>query len=182
MKRGLLITNGLAFFFALVSIGWLIYDFFAFGIIRATMRQMEPLATLDLRLAKFIWIGLIVFQPSGEVDLINDAAKRLLKVLQLKNIRNLEPQYPALVDALLRMKPRERALVKLERGDEQFQLSLYASEFKLRGWAFTLVSLQDIRSELEEKEIEAWQKLIRVLTHEIMNSMTPISSFGIYHR
>ncbi len=125
-----------------------------------------------------VGIGLIVYRPEGEVDLINDAAKRLLKVIQLKNVRNLEPEYPGLVEVLLRIKPRERALVKIDRGDEQFQISLYASEFKLRGWAFTLVSLQDIRSELEEKEIEAWQKLIRVLTHEIMNSMTPISSLA----
>ncbi len=145
---------------------------------RKARAEREEQALYLQTVVQHVGIGLIVFQPSGEVDLINDAAKRLLKVLQLKNIRNLEPQYPALVDALLRMKPRERALVKLERGDEQFQLSLYASEFKLRGWAFTLVSLQDIRSELEEKEIEAWQKLIRVLTHEIMNSMTPISSLA----
>ncbi len=145
---------------------------------RKARAEKEEQALYLQTVVQHVGIGLIVFQPSGEVDLINDAARRLLKVLQLKNIRNLESDYPALVETLLRMKPRERALVKVERGDEQFQLSLYASEFKLRGWAFTLVSLQDIRSELEEKEIEAWQKLIRVLTHEIMNSMTPISSLA----
>jgi two-component system nitrogen regulation sensor histidine kinase NtrY len=125
-----------------------------------------------------VGIGLLVFQPDGEVELINDAARRLLKVRPIKNIRDLESSYPDFVGALRRLKPRERGLVKVDVGDEQLQLSLYAAEFKLRGRDFTLVSIQDIRSELEEKEIEAWQKLIRVLTHEIMNSMTPISSLA----
>ncbi len=145
---------------------------------RKARAEKEEQALYLQTVVQHVGIGLLVFQPSGEVDLINDAARRLLKVLQLKNIRNLESEYPDLVQTLLQMKPRERALVRIDRGDEQFHLSLYASEFKLRGWAFTLVSLQDIRSELEEKEIEAWQKLIRVLTHEIMNSMTPISSLA----
>lgn len=48
----------------------------------------------------------------------------------------------------------------------------------MRGKKYTLISLQNIHSELEEKEMEAWQKLIRVLTHEIMNSVTPISSLA----
>jgi signal transduction histidine kinase len=56
------------------------------------------------------------------------------------------------------------------------QLAVYAAEFKLREQKLTLVSIQNIQSELEEKEMEAWQNLIRVLTHEIMNSVTPIAS------
>ena len=55
---------------------------------------------------------------------------------------------------------------------------VYAMEFKLRGQQITLVSIHDIRSELEEKEMEAWQNLIRTLTHEIMNSITPIASLA----
>jgi len=51
--------------------------------------------------------------------------------------------------------------------------------FRMRGEDFTLVSLQNISSELEEKEVESWQRLIRVLTHEIMNSITPISSLAV---
>jgi two-component system nitrogen regulation sensor histidine kinase NtrY len=140
--------------------------------------EKEEQALYLRTVVQHIGIGLVVFQPSGEVDLVNDAARRLFKLAQLKNIRNLEDRHPALVQTLLAMKPRERALVKAEIGDEQLQLSLYATEFKLHGQEFRLVSIQDIRGELEEKEIEAWQKLIRVLTHEIMNSMTPISSLA----
>jgi nitrogen fixation/metabolism regulation signal transduction histidine kinase len=123
-----------------------------------------------------VGIGLIVFKPNGDVELINTAAKRLLKVTRLKNIKSLESLSKLLVNKLFQLKPRENALVKVEDNNEMLYLSLYATEFKLRGENFTLVSLQNIHSELEEKELEAWQKLIRVLTHEIMNSITPIAS------
>jgi two-component system nitrogen regulation sensor histidine kinase NtrY len=121
-------------------------------------------------------VGLIAFKPDGEVELINNATKRLLKVSHLKNIKSLESLSKNLVKTLFELKPRENALVKVEMENELLHLALYATEFKLRGEKFSLVSLQNIHSELEEKEIEAWQKIIRVLTHEIMNSITPIAS------
>ena len=123
-----------------------------------------------------VGIGLISFQPDGYVELINTAAKRLLRVPQLKNIKSLESLSKTLVDTMLRLKSRESALVKVEDENELLHLALYATEFKLRGQNYSLVSVQNIHSELEEKEMEAWQKLIRVLTHEIMNSITPIAS------
>ncbi len=58
------------------------------------------------------------------------------------------------------------------------QLAVFATELYIRDKSFTLVTIQDIQTELEEKEMEAWQDLIRVLTHEIMNSVTPISSLA----
>ena len=58
------------------------------------------------------------------------------------------------------------------------QLAVFAIVLSLRGYEFKLVSIQNIQSELEEKEMDAWQNLVRVLTHEIMNSVTPISSLA----
>jgi signal transduction histidine kinase len=69
-------------------------------------------------------------------------------------------------------------LVKIVIDNELSQLSIYATEFKLRENHYTLVSLTNIQSELEEREMEAWQNLIRVLTHEIMNSVTPLVSLS----
>jgi two-component system nitrogen regulation sensor histidine kinase NtrY len=148
------------------------------GAFQKARAEKEEQALYLRTIVQHVAIGLLVFQPDGEVDLMNNAAKRLLGVTRLKNVQSLEAVSPSLVRTLLGMKPRERALVRIERPDEQLQLALQASEFKLRARTFTLVSIQDIRSELEEKEIDAWQKLIRVLTHEIMNSMTPISSLA----
>lgn len=123
-------------------------------------------------------IGLLAFKADGAVDLINNAAKRLLRVPHLKNIAALDALSPALVNTLRRLKSGEKALVKIEDREGLLQVAVSATEFKLRDELFTLVSLQNIQSELEEKEMEAWQNLIRVLTHEIMNSVTPIASLA----
>jgi len=125
-----------------------------------------------------IGVGLVVFRQDGEVELVNTAAKRLLNVNHLTNIKELSAVSPALVDTLFAIKPGEKTLFTLEHRSETTQLAIHATSFRLRERYTTLVSLQNIRSELEEKEMEAWQKLIRVLTHEIMNSITPISSLA----
>jgi len=125
-----------------------------------------------------VGVGLIAFQEDGEVEIINTAAKKMLGVPQLRNIHFLESLSKPLVEAMLQLKPKEKALVKIEEAEDLLHLALYATEFKLGGRAIKLVSIQNIQSELEEKEIEAWQKLIRVLTHEIMNSITPVASLA----
>lgn len=125
-----------------------------------------------------VGIGLIAFRPNGEVELINAAAKKLLGVARVNNIRSLKSISGPLADKLFNLKPKERALIKITDNDEQMHLALFATEFKLRGEFYKLVSLQNIHRELEETEMEAWQKLIRVITHEIMNSVTPITSLA----
>jgi len=125
-----------------------------------------------------VGIGLLSFQQDGTVGLINNAAKRLLRVTHLKNIKALTPFSRDLVGTMLQLRSGEKALIKVMDNDELLELVIYATEFKMRGQLYTLVSIQDIQSELEEKEIEAWQKLTRVLTHEIMNSITPIASLA----
>jgi signal transduction histidine kinase len=69
-------------------------------------------------------------------------------------------------------------LIKIAHPDGIMQLSVYVIELLMRGERFKLVSLQNIQSELEEKEMEAWQNLVNILTHEIMNSIAPISSLA----
>jgi signal transduction histidine kinase len=90
----------------------------------------------------------------------------------------LESFSKPLVQKLLDLKSGQKALVKVDVQNELLQIAINATEFRLRDQNFTLVSLQNIQSELEEKELEAWQNLIRVLTHEIMNSVTPIASLA----
>lgn len=125
-----------------------------------------------------IGIGLLAFTQDGTVELTNTAVKRLLKVNSIKNIAELSNISPSLVSALRKIKSGDKALVKMATDNELSQLSIYATEFKLHENHYTLVSLANIQSELEEREMEAWQNLIRVLTHEIMNSVTPIVSLS----
>ncbi len=125
-----------------------------------------------------IGIGLLSYQKNGEVELINTAAKRLLRVTHLKNIKSLQSFSVDLVETLLRLRPGDKTLVKVKDNEDLLHFVIQATEFILREHKYTLVSIQNINSELEEKEMEAWQRLIRVLTHEIMNSITPISSLA----
>ena len=125
-----------------------------------------------------IGFGLISFRRDGEVGLVNAAAKKILHTHRLANIKSLASLSPDLVDTLFRLNSGDRVLVKIDREAEALQLAVHATEYRLAEQQYTLVSIQNIGSELEEKEMEAWQNLIRVLTHEIMNSITPISSLA----
>ncbi len=125
-----------------------------------------------------VGIALIAFDPDGRVELINNAAKKLLKIPRLGDIHDIEAMSPTLAEKLSSISPGDRDLIKLKQGDDLLQLSIYATGFILRQQQLILVAMQNIQSELEEKEMTSWQNLIRVLTHEIMNSITPIASLA----
>ncbi|MBW2487330.1 MAG: ATP-binding protein, partial [Deltaproteobacteria bacterium] len=125
-----------------------------------------------------VGIALIAFNPDGRVELINNAAKKLLKIPRLGNIRDIGAISHGLAEKLSHISPGDKDLFKLKKGDDLLQLSIYATGFVLRQQQLILVAMQNIQSELEEKEMTSWQNLIRVLTHEIMNSITPIASLA----
>ncbi len=125
-----------------------------------------------------IGIALIAFRKNGKVELINNSAKKLFRINNLRNILLLKDFNSELVDKILSLKSGEKSLIKIQDSDELLQLAIYATEFTLNERVIKLVSIQNIQHELEEQEMEAWQKLIRVLTHEIMNSIAPIASIS----
>ena len=144
---------------------------------RAKLEKEEHLRFLQT-IVDHVGIGLIAFNPAGEVELLNNAAKKLLKIPRLGNIRDLETVSSRLVQKLLELSPGGNDLVKLQQGDDLLQLSIYATGFVLHQQQLMLVAMQNIQNELEEEEMKSWQNLIRVLTHEIMNSITPIASLS----
>ena len=123
-------------------------------------------------------IGLLTFKNDGSIQTINSAAKRLLRITKADNLSDLSEVSQPLVETFLKLKTGGRELVRIKFGDESLQLSVYVIELTLRDEVMKLVSMSNIQSELDEKEMEAWQNLVRVLTHEIMNSVTPISSLA----
>lgn len=123
-------------------------------------------------------VSIIAYQKDGEVEMVNKAAKKLFQVNSLKNIHALNMLSPELVVTLLNIKAGQNALVKVQDEDDILQLAIFATELKIRSKNITLATIKNIQSVLEEQETEAWQKLIRVLTHEIMNSITPIASLS----
>ena len=144
---------------------------------RANLEKEEHFRFLKT-IVDHVGIGLIAFNPEGEVELINNAAKKLLKIPRLKNINDLESVSSKLVVKLFELSPGANDLVKLKQDDDLLQLSIYATGFVLHKQQLLLVTMQDIQAALDEKEMKSWQNLIRVLTHEIMNSITPIASLA----
>jgi two-component system, NtrC family, nitrogen regulation sensor histidine kinase NtrY len=123
-------------------------------------------------------ISIIVFRRDGKVDMVNNAFKRIFRLPNLRYIHELSRIDKNLSEMLQHVKAGDSSLIKVFNENELLQLSVHATEFRMRGEDFVLVSLQNIHSELEAKEMDSWQKLIRVLTHEIMNSITPIVSLS----
>ena len=129
-------------------------------------------------IVQYVGIGLVTFKPDGNIQLCNTSAKKLLRVNNISNIKELVSVDIRLPEVLQNLRTGGRELLRLNLGGDIIQLAIYAIELNLRGEEIKLISLQNIQSELEEKEMEAWQNLVRVLTHEIMNSVTPISSLA----
>lgn len=146
--------------------------------LRNSRREKDSEFLFFKNIVMHVGIGLIIFKEDGKIEIFNSAARRLLKINRAENINDLKDVSETLVNVFLKLKTGGRELVRLKIGDDLFQLSIYAIELTLRGENVKLISIQNIQSELEEKEMEAWQNLVRVLTHEIMNSVTPISSLA----
>ena len=123
-----------------------------------------------------IGIGLISFNESGDIELFNSAARDLSGIKFIRNIRDLDKSIPGISELMFSLKQGHSKMFKVVSGDEIMKLSIRKTVFKIQAKTVNLVSLQNIRTELEEEEIEVWKKLISVLTHEIMNSVSPIKS------
>lgn len=150
----------------------------AFNRVKQARKEKDSEYQFFKNIVQHVGIGILTFKKDGNIQIINNAAKRLLRVDRVEHINELREASDALVDAFLKLKTGGRELVRLKAGDETVQLSVFAIELTLRGEEVKLISMNNIQSELEEKEMEAWQNLVRVLTHEIMNSVTPISSLA----
>jgi two-component system, NtrC family, nitrogen regulation sensor histidine kinase NtrY len=129
-------------------------------------------------IVQHVGTGLITYRADGTILLMNKAARRLLQAGQLHQVRDLAAISTDLVNRLERLAHTEQALVPVRQGGSVANLSVQVIELSMLGEKVKLASIQNIQRELEDKEMEAWQNLIKVLTHEIMNSVTPIASLS----
>jgi two-component system, NtrC family, nitrogen regulation sensor histidine kinase NtrY len=120
----------------------------------------------------------IISLTGEDVVLINPTAERLLNIQGLKNWRLIKQFNPSLQNEFDQIGESGRKLVEIKSQGETKIISVDISTSVILEKSYKLITLQDINSEIEQKEIEAWHKLIRILTHEIMNSVTPISSLS----
>jgi len=129
-------------------------------------------------IVEHIKIALLSFDENGKIEFINKTASDLLNLNHQPNINQIKSQDINLYNLINRLKSGENELIKVKLNDDLMHFSAYATELKIQNKSIKLISLQNIKQELEYQELESWQKLIRVLTHEIMNSVTPISSLS----
>ncbi len=122
--------------------------------------------------------GIVVINERGNILQANSAAKHLLKYETLTHILQLKKVNEKLYKAFTGLTDGKNDLVEFMHNNASVQLSLRAVNFEVRKDTLTIVAIQDISKELDNKEVATWIKLIRVLTHEIMNSITPITSLS----
>ena len=121
-----------------------------------------------------IQVGIISLLDEN-IILINPVAEKILGIRDLKNWKLLEQHNPKVAEELSQ---DGKKLIEIKSHEGTKILAVEIRTVLMIDKRYKLITLQDINSEIEQKEIEAWHKLIRILTHEIMNSVTPISSLS----
>ena len=121
-------------------------------------------------------IGLLSFDTNGKTGIYNKAAKRYLNIQQPQQLSSLKPLNDELFKIINTIRPGQEILHKMKTANLLQNILVKSTELKFESNVIKLVSFQDITNELDKKELDSWQRLIRVLTHEIMNSISPITS------
>ncbi len=139
------------------------------------MREKEKYFELIMECAN---IGIITIMENGIVTQTNSKALHIVGMERLNHIDQLNALSPELCDLLRHIRPNEQRTVHLanEIGEQNLLLSCSAMAFN--GKELRVISIGNIHDELDRKEAESWEKLTRILTHEIMNSLAPVTSIS----
>jgi len=122
--------------------------------------------------------GIITFNEKGNIFLSNTSAKNLLEREHLNHIDQIASIDKRLYSTLKELQAGDNRLISFNGKNGLVQLSLKSTQFKTASENLLLVTIQDVKNEMDSKELESWIKLIRVLTHEIMNTVAPITSLS----
>lgn len=146
---------------------------------RTISREKESQNQYLQKIMEMVDTGILSFEEgSGEVGLMNESLKKLLQIPYVKTIHGLEKRNHVLYEELVNLKAGANKIIEITTERPALRILLSATQFLEDGKIYKLIAFQNIRGALEETETQAWQKLLRVLTHEIMNSVTPISSLA----
>ncbi|MEO5681413.1 MAG: HAMP domain-containing sensor histidine kinase [Chitinophagaceae bacterium] len=131
------------------------------------------------KILELVDTGILSYQEeSGEVVWMNESLKNLLQLPYLKTIHSLEKRDGQLYNSIIILKPGEGKIATAHHDKSSFKILLSATAFQTEGKKFKLIAFQNVNEALDETESKAWQKLLSVMTHEIMNSIAPISSLA----
>jgi len=148
------------------------------GRMRARRKNQEVEARRLRALIEHVPVPLLILHVDDSVTLQNNAARRLFgaeHVTRLKDLRKFGFKFAESVATAI---PGNRELVTFSVESIEYHLTLATTEVIIGGNSERLISLQDIQSELDATQAKAWEELVRVLTHEIMNSITPVTSLA----
>ena len=127
---------------------------------------------------KYSATGLIAVDENGYIEQINDSALEIIGFPHISHMDLLKQKNSGLYEQMMLITPGDGRTIKLLVGTELRSLSVKVSLLNFGESHYRLYSIFDIRAELEENELDSWHKLIRVMTHEIMNSIAPITSLS----
>lgn len=122
-------------------------------------------------------VALISLEESGRVQLLNMAARRLFET-SLTHSSQFQRFGEPFEVGLNALRPGASAILRMERSSGALQLKAAATDAAMSGVRRRLISLQNIESEMSAQELAAWQTVVRVMAHEVMNSLTPVSSLS----
>ncbi|HLO59167.1 MAG TPA: ATP-binding protein [Bacteroidales bacterium] len=146
------------------------------GIIRKVETEKETERQYFKSIIDHTGTGLLIFDESGKVETVNSAFLKLLGIQKPEHISALTAVSAQMPEILNSLKPGKPKLLRVQINVQPVGLWIRMAEIRISGKKLKLASIQNIQPELEDEETDAWQKLIRVLTHEIMNSVTPVNS------
>jgi len=145
-------------------------------------REYRTVQESELRhlkaLVEHVPVPLISVQTNGRVELWNNAARRLFGLAHVARMQDLEQFGSDFVEQITTAQAGDKRLVPFIEDNMERRLTIAVSQIIIEGKTEKLISLQDIQSELDDTQLQAWQDLVRVLTHEIMNSITPVASLA----
>lgn len=127
-------------------------------------------------LVEHIHVGILAIAEDGDITLVNNSAKEVLSLENIRSWAHLTLERPEFVMKIDEMGKSGSRLIELGNKYGAARLAVEVSSSRLLDQSLRLITFKDIENEIEQKELEAWHKLIRILTHEIMNSLTPVSS------
>jgi two-component system, NtrC family, nitrogen regulation sensor histidine kinase NtrY len=131
------------------------------------------------KILELIDTGILSYENrNGEVLWMNESLKNLLNIPYLKTIHSLEKRDAELYKEIIALSPGKNKVVRITTDKNMLQVLLSVTSFQTDGKVFKLIAFQNINEALDESESKAWQKLLSVMTHEIMNSVAPISSLA----
>ncbi len=131
------------------------------------------------KILEMVDVGIIAYNiENGDVLWVNDSILNTLDLPSFKNIRFVEKRRPKLFDEIFETYHSNYQSINLEMREENLKVLISDTIFQVDERAFKLIVLQNIEDTLNKNESEAWKKLLSVMTHEIMNSIAPISSLS----